>query len=166
MTDSPIPAPGADSITTTEPDALYTRQAWIFGILAVILAGWGVFEFTRSSWAPGTIFLAAGALAAFQAWTAYTTKDSVMTVDASGISRKGGWGWKLPWDQIASATVEDHAGQDFLVVARNWDAPNHHSATLRFSSPFAKNALVNPLPYDRRDEVAAVVARHLGTPAG
>lgn len=156
--DSPQTPPA--SITTTEKDFVNTRQMWVYAALAVILIGYGAFETTRNHWAAALLFIAGGLLAAFQAWTAFTTKDSVVTIDETGIRRAGGWGWKLPWDQIASATVEDYGGQDFLVVMRNWDAPNHQSSSLRFNSPFPKNALLNPLPYDLRDEVAAVAARY------
>lgn len=158
------PGEAPASITTTEKDFVNTRQMWVFAALAVILIGYGAFETTRNNWGAAVLFIAGGLLAAFQAWTAFTTKDSIVTIDGTGIRRAGGWGWKLPWDQIASATVEDYGGQDYLVVMRNWDAPNHQSSSLRFNSPFPKNALVNPLPYDRRDAVAAVAARYRSGP--
>lgn len=133
----------------------------LYGAFAVFSGIWAVTQVTQGHTAAAILFFALTALLLFQTWTAWTTLQAEVTVDAAGIRRKGGWGWDLPWEKIADAYVDDYKSRDYLVVMRlDPNAPNHQSSAYLWGSQFPKNALVSPLPYDRRDEVADVVAQY------
>nr|NLD40226.1 hypothetical protein [Actinomycetales bacterium] len=149
------------TVTTTEKDPLANRQLLIYGAGAVLALIWAVVETVQGRTPSGIIFFLLGGALAYQAYAANSMRAATVTMGPEGVRRAGSWGWNLPWEKVSSAHVEDVGGQDYLVVMRlNPAAPNHFSASGISSSTIPRNALVSPIPWDRCEEVAAVIARY------
>lgn len=150
-----------DSITTTEKDLTNVRQLWLYVMFMVFSLGWGIQQVTDGNTAGGVIFVVLAGALGYQAWNAFTTRTSVVTIDSTGVTRAGGWGWHMPWSKIAAIEIDDFNSRDYLVIMRHDPkAPNHPSSAYLWGSNIPKNALTSPIPWDKKDDVAAVLARY------
>lgn len=151
----------SQTVTTTEKDPLSNRQVLIYGAGGLLTLIWAIFELVEGRTVSAIIFLVLTAALGYQSYAANSMRTATLTVGPEGVRRSGSWGWNLPWEKVDSARVDDHNGQDYLIVMRvNPAAPNHYSSTGLSGSTFPRNALVTPIPWDRRDEVAEVVVRY------
>lgn len=148
-------------------DPVGRTQTILYSALLIAAAAVGYQSWQSGNTTAVLIYGALLLLLGFQAWSANSMRTADLTLDDGGIRRTGSWGWKLGWEKVGSATVEEFKDQPYLVVLRtDPGAPNHNSSTWLWGSPFPRNALVTPLhPAQVPAVEAALASRGLPGPS-